>query len=485
VERTWRRCRRNPVAASLAAALVLVVALGLAALTYLWLDAERHLDEAVRQRGRAETNLQEADRQRQLYEGSFRQARAAVDAFIRASERELYDKPGLEPARRKLFEIASKYHEEFVKQRGNDPALQRELAHFYEHTGNLLGPTQRQESLALHEKALRIREPLSRANPQDIELQADCASSYHNIATQKEHLGSPEEALRYYENSVTILDRLVWEHPQDDRFPTNLAKTYHNIGALHHKGKRAAEAAAYYTKAIGLKERLAARAPHSVALKLELARSFNNLGIHQGEAGKYADAHASFAKAEKLYEERAGAHPDNYVFQNGRAMAFRGMGMTLAKLGRLEDAAAAFRQAVRHQRAALDRAPPRGQDAAQYPDFLRSHYRLLAGVLRDLGRPAEAVTALLEQRKLAAGHPGELFQAARALALCVALVGKDQGKLTDSAKAERERVVGLALETLRWAVGAGYRGEDLQADAAFDALRSRPEFRKLLAELGQ
>ncbi len=504
VERTWRRCRRNPVVASLAAILVMVVTGGLVALTCLWLDAERqrglavanaatanaerdrantNLTEAIHQRTRAETNLHEADRQRKLYEESFRRARAAVDAFIRTSERELFNKPGLEGARRKMFEIAVKYHQEFVKQRGNDPTLQRELAHFYEHTGHLLGPIERQESLALHEKALRIREQLSLANPQDIDLQADCASSYHNIGNQKDNLGSPEESLKYYEKSVGILDGLVRNHPTHAKFQMNLAKTYLNIGGVHQKNKRVAEAALYYAKSITLQEQLVRRDPDNVEFKLGLAKGFNNLGILQGETGKFADAHLSFAKAEKLYDERARAHPDNYVFHNGRAMAFRGMGMALAKQGRREEAIVAFQQAIRYQRVALGLAPAKGRDAGHYRTSLRSHCSLLAGVLREVGRPADAVKALLEQRTLSVGQPVELFRVAHSLALCVPLVGNDKNNLTHGEKNQRKMVADLVMETLQWAVGAGYKGENLKGDAAFELLRSRPDFQQLLADL--
>jgi hypothetical protein len=70
-ERSWRACKRNPVVASLTAALVLVFLAGFAGVTWKWRDAEWQKDrakaaqtleaaeraEADRERRRAETNL--------------------------------------------------------------------------------------------------------------------------------------------------------------------------------------------------------------------------------------------------------------------------------------------------------------------------------------------------------------------------------------------------------------------------------------------
>src|SRR5439155_606927 len=50
LERLWRWCRREPMVASLALALLL----GLAGVATQWLRAESHLKEAIYQRGRAE-----------------------------------------------------------------------------------------------------------------------------------------------------------------------------------------------------------------------------------------------------------------------------------------------------------------------------------------------------------------------------------------------------------------------------------------------
>lgn len=471
--RTWRWCRRNPIVASLSAVLLLVVLGGLLAVTYLWLDAETERKAAL-------ANLDEADRQRKLYEESFRSARAAVDEFVRASEGELFNKPGLEDARRKMFEIAVTYHQAFIRLRGDDPSLQGELAHYYEHMGNLLGAGQEQEALALHEKALAIREQLSHARPQDVELQADVASSYHNIGGKT---ADPREAIDYYQKSVSILERLSQDDPSVSKFQANLAKAYSGIGNVHHKNRRPIEATSNYELSIRLQESLTAREPENNEFRLDLATSLNNLGILQGETNKFADAHASFARTEKLYASLAKAQPDNHVFQNGRAMALRGMGMALSKQERREEAIATFQEAIRQERLALGMAGVKGRAATQYRKFLRSDYSLLAGVLRDLGRPAQAVKFLLESRSLAVGESDALVRIAEGVSLCIPLVGKDPANLTEAERTQRKAYEDVAMETLQWAIGAGYdEWNNLKTNLAFVPLRSRSDFRKLLRE---
>ncbi|HRY50569.1 MAG TPA: protein kinase [Candidatus Paceibacterota bacterium] len=61
VEGIWLWCRRQPVRATLVAALVLVFALGLAGVLWQWQRAERNAQEEVRQRLRAEQNAYAAD----------------------------------------------------------------------------------------------------------------------------------------------------------------------------------------------------------------------------------------------------------------------------------------------------------------------------------------------------------------------------------------------------------------------------------------
>jgi WD40 repeat protein len=63
-ERLWRWCRRNPALAGLTAALLLAVAGGFAAVTWLWRESAANYHEAEQQRRQAEANYADAEWQR-------------------------------------------------------------------------------------------------------------------------------------------------------------------------------------------------------------------------------------------------------------------------------------------------------------------------------------------------------------------------------------------------------------------------------------
>src|SRR5207248_5045243 len=85
-------------------------------------------DQAVAQRAEAERQRGEADRQRERAEANFRRARQAVDDFYTRVNARLGDSPGLQPLRRELLTTAARYYQQFVEDRGDDPALRAELA---------------------------------------------------------------------------------------------------------------------------------------------------------------------------------------------------------------------------------------------------------------------------------------------------------------------------------------------------------------------
>jgi serine/threonine protein kinase/Tfp pilus assembly protein PilF len=101
---------------------------------------------------------------------------------------------------------------------------------------------------------------------------------------------------------------------------------------------------------------------------------------------------------------------------------------------------------------------------------------------RATNRPAAARAALLEMRSLAK-QPGDLYAAARGLALCVPLIGAGQSQLSEEEAAERDQCAAEALETLRQAKKKGYADvKRLKGDAALEALRGRRDFEDLVNE---
>ena len=154
VERFGRWCRRNPAVAGLTAGIavllvVVAVASTAAAIRFgnLAADERAARDTAVKAQGeeavqpRASRRRPQASRgqpaakpsrQQKFAEENFAQARRAVDDYLtKVSESRLLGVPGLQPLRKELLESALEYYQGFLRQRGNDPSLQKELAEAY------------------------------------------------------------------------------------------------------------------------------------------------------------------------------------------------------------------------------------------------------------------------------------------------------------------------------------------------------------------
>jgi WD40 repeat protein/serine/threonine protein kinase/regulator of sirC expression with transglutaminase-like and TPR domain len=135
-------------------------------------------------------------------------------------------------------------------------------------------------------------------------------------------------------------------------------------------------------------------------------------------------------------------------------------------------------KAIESQRETLTRAPT----VIEYREAITGSYRELTEWQRAAGRPTEAAATLLQLRQLWPGHPAHLNEVARELALCVPLIGKDKASLTEKEQAQRRRLADEAMETLGQALVAGFPvTAALQPDPAFAALRSRDDFKALVA----
>src|SRR5262249_21949188 len=109
-----------------------------------------------------------------------------------------------------------------------------------------------------------------------------------------------------------------------------------------------------------------------------------------------------------------------------------------------------------------------------YRTRLSTHYAALAEVERQRGRLDEAAAAARKRLDLWPGHADELYLVACDLALTAA--AGEQGR--------RDRHSALALAVLRQAIAAGFRdAKKARTDPALKALRSRPDFPALLADL--
>src|SRR5262249_2056367 len=143
----------------------------------------------------AVANLQEAERQRQLEERSFRQAHQTVNDFYTRLADELQRAPGLQPLRKKLLEAGLGYYQNFLKQRKDDPRLRRELADAQFDAARISGEIgSRVEAVKAYREALATYQGLLNDNPGDVNLRLCSARTCFNLGLLLSMTGKPKES---------------------------------------------------------------------------------------------------------------------------------------------------------------------------------------------------------------------------------------------------------------------------------------------------
>jgi tetratricopeptide (TPR) repeat protein len=158
VERLYRWCRRNPKVASLAATLGTVLAIGITAVTLLWLLAESRRANAELQRERAEQTLDHA--------------MGVIDEFTAMSKKlKINNVDRNVPGRKSLLESAVKNYEEIRDQNRDDPRVLNKLARAYvrlAEVNQVMGSLE--DALAAVQRGVDLFENLVNQFPADFEL---------------------------------------------------------------------------------------------------------------------------------------------------------------------------------------------------------------------------------------------------------------------------------------------------------------------------
>src|SRR5262249_44604197 len=255
-ERLWRWCRRQPVVASLAGAL-LVGSIGIAT---QWWRAEYHLNDALRHRRLAEQSVlqqQKAYRSLELANKSEQTARLRAqqrfDAAIHAlrnvesvtKDADLPREPRLEGLRGKLLRSALGFYKELQasleEDAGTDARFQ--LSDAYDRIASIsweLGL--HDEALTTHRQSLAPVEQMAALAPDNAEVRAALAMCHTRIGFTLRTKGRSALALRPYEQARAIQQSLVRDYPTNPHHQESLSWTLANLGVVHQDIGRPARA---------------------------------------------------------------------------------------------------------------------------------------------------------------------------------------------------------------------------------------------------
>jgi serine/threonine protein kinase len=336
--------RRNSAGLAILAAIVLVLMLAVAGLALNnWMvtrekeKKQAALERAVREKARADQNL---DRAR----------KAVRDYLTAAANNRLLKEADFSNLRRELLESALGYYEEFVKQKSDDPELERERGRAYgdlamvrEDLGDL------ESALNNHEQRRAVFENLVARYPTNPVYRQELANSYRNagnVHIWRNQYDKAETALR---RAMKLLEDLLAEYPTSAPYRQDLAGAYSNLAVLLRNSGRLEHALGLHQKAQDLRKQLSAEFRQIPEHKRDLAQNYGNMATTFGALGRHDDALKSIQESEILFQKLTEEFSTRQEFRDFWATALNNKSVLLWELGRRSEGLAAQKQALRLQ----------------------------------------------------------------------------------------------------------------------------------------
>jgi tetratricopeptide (TPR) repeat protein len=308
----------------------------------------------------------------------------------------------------------------------------------------------------------------------------DLATTLSSLSVCLIRLRRGPEAERALVQALPLLEKAAADlgHSRDYRY--ELARVHTNLACLRIQSGRFQEAEKPCRDAIAVQEKLTADYPRVASYWCDLGGSYHNRLIVVTALKRWPEAQKAFNKAYTIRRRLAAECPGVADYQSDLGDTLAAGARANKVLGQWAAARKLVRQAVGHHLAAFKANDKNGQ----YRNGLYHDYNTLAECLVEQGEYREAARAAAELPRLYPAGRQAHFTAARRLAFCATLAGKD-AKL---AAAERDALVQTyadqAMEQLRGEARQGrLRADHLRKDVVFEPLRARTDFRQLLGEL--
>jgi len=297
--RVRKFARRNKVALTTAALISAALLLGTAMSTWQAIRANRNLVEANRQRNLAEAGLKEtriqkaiAEKNQDLADKSHQQARRAVEQlFVIVGDDLVLNQPEFQPLRAELLQAALGYYQEFIKLWKDVPAKRAELAISYRRVAQLAQQMGAQaEALSAGSKALELQIELANEQQDDSRQTYELAITWIALGLAQQSSGQHNKAAQSYDQALVLWESLAEKDPLDLRYQSGLAAAYHNLGYLRSELNQRDEAVGFLKQALAIRERLVKEHPDSFQFKLLLAGTCATFGNGLREARQWDEA---------------------------------------------------------------------------------------------------------------------------------------------------------------------------------------------------
>jgi eukaryotic-like serine/threonine-protein kinase len=334
------------------------------------------------------------------------------------------------------------------------------------------------ESLAAYARALAIFERLANAKPDVFEFQDLQARIHSAIANRLTELGRSSEGLESRRRAIAIWQRVADANAAVTTLQNNVGYGLNNIGGLLLELGRPGEAFAAHRQAKAIFQKLVDADSSSVAFKSNLANSHGFIGWLLYRTGDPAQALAELEQESTIRNELA--RSGGAGTRNRLAICETKKAAVQAALGQPGEA-----------RTSCDRAISIREDLVN-ANQANTDYR--SGLAESLVRSGQvrwlandAVGAAADWRRavgLYEGLPPRSGEDAILEACCHAMLSglaglSGSGMTASDGALEAQR----AMDILRRAVAAGYRGRALLTEPALNLLRARSDFQLLMMDV--
>ncbi|HXG82587.1 MAG TPA: serine/threonine-protein kinase [Pyrinomonadaceae bacterium] len=288
--RSGKFVRRNRLAVSAAALILLVLLGGIVATSYQTLAANR---------------------ERALAEKRFNDVRRLSNSFLFEFHDAIENLSGATKARQLVVSRALEYLNNLSRESAADPTLQAEIAEAYRRLGEIQGhpsfPNLGDTGGAIESfgKAKSLCEELVRSDPNNSEYLFKLAAYDSMLGDMMERaVYNTPAAQKHYRSALDIRRRLSAEDPTNPKYLNALTLSYERLGNVQMKTGDITGAYATYEEALKISGQLLAGDPENRKFRRGLCLSYYDFANLLLADGKYEEALENYEKGRRLAERR-------------------------------------------------------------------------------------------------------------------------------------------------------------------------------------
>jgi tetratricopeptide (TPR) repeat protein len=283
-----------------------------------------------------------------------------------------------------------------------------------------------------------------------------------------------------YAAAIAIQKQLAADFPARPDLRVALAHSYTALGSVFANTGRLPEAEIALRAALDLRKQLAADLPARPDLRQHLAATQGNLGCVLEDLGRSKEADEAYSAAHTVNKQLVAEFPKQLDLRNELTSALGNLAFFRLRQRDFQAAKAYLNEAWPHHEAVLKAIP--GNPI--YRQFYHNNLVALVQTSAGLGDQAGALRAAERLRDLGWDPPGDAYDAACALSLCMPIVQKNEKASQDERAKQAASYGDAAMKMLHAAVARGFKDSaHMQEDKDLESLRERDDFKKLLAEM--